>query len=118
MHVGQATSEPGQVSWLRERRSGGATFVVVMQTAHVWECDDPAAGWRLGSPRDRRIFRQREVSAPLVIVSEVVLQVAAQRALVPHDEVIETLPPEGTDHAFNERILPRTTRRRRHFFDA
>jgi solute carrier family 13 (sodium-dependent dicarboxylate transporter), member 2/3/5 len=31
--------------------------------------------------------------------------VAAQRAFVPHDDVIETLAPEGADHAFNERIV-------------
>src|SRR5258706_11052022 len=30
------------------------------------------------------------------------------RALVPHDDVIEALTPEGADHAFNERILPGT----------
>ena len=91
---------------------------MVMQTADVWDCDDRAAGWRLGSPRDGSILVQREVSAPLVIVGEVALQVAAQRALVPHDDVIEALAPEGSDHAFNERILPRTTRRRQHVFDA
>ena len=101
----------------RERRSGGATFVVVMQTAEMWDLDDRAAGRRLGSPRDWRILVQREVSSPLVIVGEVALQVATQRALVPHDDVIETLAPERTDHAFNERILPRRTRRREHFFD-
>jgi hypothetical protein len=44
MHIGQATSEWGQVS-RAQRRSGGATFVVVMQTADVWDWDDRAAGW-------------------------------------------------------------------------
>ena len=68
--------------------------------------DDRATGWRLGSPGDGSILVQREVSAPLVIVGEVALQVAAQRALVLHDDVIEALAPDGTDHAFNERILP------------
>src|SRR5688572_10695557 len=102
MHIGQATGESRQVSWRRERRSGSATFVVVMQTADVWDSDDCAAGWRLGSPRDGRVLVQREVSAPLVIIGEVVLQVAAQRAFVPHDDVIEALASEGTDHAFNK----------------
>jgi hypothetical protein len=67
----------------RERRSGGATFVVMMQAADVRDWDDRAAGWPLGNPRDGRIFVQREVSAPLVIVNEVALQVATQGALVP-----------------------------------
>jgi len=45
------------------------------------------------------------------------LQVASQRALVPHDDVIEALAPEGADHACNEWILPGTARRYQHFFD-
>ena len=91
---------------------------MVMQTADVWDLDDRAAGWRLSSPRDGRILVQCGVSSPLVIVREVVLQVAVQRALVPHDNVIETLPSEGANHMFNERILPGRMRRRQHFFDA
>ena len=50
-----------------ERWSGGAPFVMVLQAADVWYLNDGAAGWRLCSPRDRRIFVQREVRAPLVI---------------------------------------------------
>jgi hypothetical protein len=91
---------------------------VVMQTAEMWDGDDRAARWRLGSSRDGRILVQREVSEPCVIVGEVALQVMVQRALVPHDDVIEALAPEGADHAFNERILPGTTRRCHHIFDA
>jgi N-acetylglutamate synthase-like GNAT family acetyltransferase len=61
---------------------------VVTQTADVWDWDDRAAGWRLGNPRDGSIFVQREVCPPFVIVHEVALQVAAQRAFVPHDDVM------------------------------
>jgi hypothetical protein len=107
---------PSEAAW--RASSGGATFVVVMQTADVWNWDDRAAGWRLGHPRDWRILVQREVSAPVVIVGEVPLQVALQRALVQHNDVIEALASEGANHALNERILPGTTRRRQHFFDA
>jgi hypothetical protein len=53
-----------------------------------------------------------------VIVNEVVLQVAAQRTFVPHDDVIEALAAKGAYHAFNEWILPGRTRRGEHFFDA
>ena len=42
---------------------------------------------------------------------------ATQRTLVPHDDVIETLAPERANHAFYERILPGSTRRREHFLD-
>jgi hypothetical protein len=76
----------------------------VMQAADVWDLDDRAAGRRLRSPRDGSILVQREVSPPLVIIGEVTLEVAAQGALVPHDDVIESLAPDGADHAFRERI--------------
>jgi hypothetical protein len=91
---------------------------VMMQTADVWNWDDRAAVWRLGRPRDGRVLVQRKVSAPVVIVGEVPLEVALQRALVQHNDVIEALASEGANHALNERILPGTTRRRQHFFDA
>ena len=77
-HNGRTAGEDGQAgSARRERRSSRATFVVVMQTADVWDCDDRATGWRLGSSMDGSILIQREVSAPLVIIGEVALQVAA-----------------------------------------
>jgi hypothetical protein len=91
---------------------------VVIQTADMWSGDDHAAGWRLGHPREGRILVQREVSAPVVIVGEVPLQVALQRALVQHNDVIEALASEAANQALNERILPGTTRRRQHYFDA
>jgi hypothetical protein len=114
----RTTDRTGQMRWHRERRSGGATFVVVMQAADVRDWDDRAAAWWLSHPRDRRIFVKREVSPPLVIVNEVVLQVAAQRAFVPDDDVIEALTPKGADHAFHERILPGRTGRRQYVVDA
>jgi hypothetical protein len=49
MHNGQTTGVSAQVSWRGEQPSGGATFVVVMQTADVCDWDDRAAGWRVGS---------------------------------------------------------------------
>jgi hypothetical protein len=62
---------------------------MVMQTADVWDFDDRPARWRLSNPRDGSILVQREVSAPVVIIGDVAMQVALQRALVPHDDVIE-----------------------------
>jgi len=63
--------------WRRERRSGGATFVVMMYAAEVRDLHDGAAGRRLRRPRDGRILVQREVSSPFVIVDEVLSEVAA-----------------------------------------
>ena len=95
-----------------------ATFVVVMQTADVWNGGDRAAGWRLDNTRHGRILVQREMSAPMVVIVDIALQVALQRALVQHGDVIEALASKGADHALNVRILPRRTRCRQHFFDA
>jgi hypothetical protein len=116
-HNGRATGEDGQARTARrERRSSRAPFVVVMQTAEVWNGDDRATR-RLGGPMDGSILIQREESALPVIIGEVALEVPAQRPLVPHDDVIEALA-DRSDHAFDERILPRTTRRRQHVVDA
>jgi hypothetical protein len=101
----------------RQRRSGGSPFIVAVQTADVWNCDDLAAGRRLGSPRDGSILVERKMSPPVVVVREVASKVTVQRALVPDDDVIETLAPEGAD-PFNKRILPGRSRRYQHFFDA
>jgi hypothetical protein len=90
---------------------------VVMQTADVWDCDDRATGWRLGGPRDGSILGQCKVSAPLVIIGEIAPKVAVERTLVPDDDMIEALAPDGANHAFNEWILPGRTRRRQHFFE-
>ena len=89
-----------------------------MQAADVRDLDDCAAGRRLFRPRDGRILLQGEVRSPFVIGGEVLLEVAAQRALVPYDDVVEALAAQCTDHAFDKRILPGRTRRRYHFFDA
>ena len=80
---------------------------MVLQAVDVGDLNDRTAGWQLCGPWDRRILVQREVSAPLVIVMEEPSKYAPERPLIPHDDVIKTLPPQGSDQAFHERILPR-----------
>lgn len=61
---------------------------------------DPATGrWPRG-PRDGRVFVQREVGVPLAVIGEVLLEVAAQGALIPGDDVVEALAADRADHAF------------------
>jgi hypothetical protein len=84
----------------------------------VRDLDDPAAANRLLRPASWCILVQREVGAPVVIVGEVLLEVTAKRALVPHDDVVEALAPQGADHGLHERILPGGTRPRQHCVDA
>jgi hypothetical protein len=88
----------GSRTWRAERRLGGSTFVVVMQATNVWDLNNRTEGRWLRHPRDGSIFVQREVSSPFMIINEAALQVAAQGALVPDDDVIEALAREGADH--------------------
>ena len=80
---------------------------MVLEAAEVRDLNDRTAGWRLCGPRDRRILVEREVSTPLVVVIEEAAKRASQGPLIPHDDVIETLAPQGTNQAFDVRILPR-----------
>ena len=90
-----------------ERWSGGAPFVMVMQAADVWYLNDGAAGWRLCGPRHRCILVQGKMWAPLVIIGQEESERASKGLLIPHDDMIETLAPQGTNQAFDVRILPR-----------
>src|SRR5262249_55403550 len=74
--------------------------------------------WRLCRSRDGRVFVQREVRPPFVIIGHEESERASKRSFIPHDDVIETLPPQGPDEALHKRILPRTARRRHHFVSA
>jgi hypothetical protein len=58
-HNGRTTGEDGGGYARPERRSSRATFVVVMKTADVWDCDDRATGWKLGIPIEWSILVQR-----------------------------------------------------------
>ena len=91
---------------------------MVVQTAEVRDGHDPAIARRLVRSRDWRVLVQREVSAPLMIVGKILLEVTAQRALVPDDHVVQALAPQGADHALDERILPRCPGRRQDLLKA
>src|ERR1700704_270417 len=81
-----------------------------MERAEVRDLYDRAAGWRLHRPWDGRFLVQGEVRAPLIIIDKEPSEGASQEALIPHDDVIETLTPQGPDQALDERILPRGAR--------
>ena len=52
------------------------------------------------------VLVEREVGPGSVIVLEVLSQDAPQVLLSENDDVIEAVPPKGTDHALAVRILP------------
>ena len=53
----------------------------------------------------------------LVVIGEITSQDASQVFLAKDDDVIETLAPDASDHAFAERILPGTTSSGKDFLD-
>ena len=65
-----------------------------------------------------RIFVQRQVRPTGRVVAEVLAKDPAQVSLIEHDDVIQTIPANRTDHAFDERILPRRSGRCNHFLDS
>ena len=95
VHSDRTAGEGGAVWRWRERWLGGAPFVVVLQTADVRDLDNRAAGWRLRRPRHGRILVQGKMGAPLVIIGQEEFERASKGPLIPHEEVIETLPPGG-----------------------
>ena len=83
---------------------------MVMEPADVRDLPDRAAGWLLRRPRSRRILVQGEVSAPLVIIIPETPEGPSKGPLIPHDDMVETLAPQGPDQAFHVGILPRGAR--------
>ena len=52
-----------------------------------------------------------------VIIVQVLAKDSAKVGLIEDNDMIQTIPTNGSDHAFNERILPRRARRRDHILD-
>ena len=75
----------------REPFSGGASFVVMMQTAEMRDLNDSTGRRRLHRPGHGRILVQREVRPPIEVVGEVLLKMTPQGAFVPHDDVVQAL---------------------------
>ena len=67
--------------------------------------------------RDREVSIERQMGSRVVIVVEVGSQDSLQVELVENDNPVQTLPTNGSDHAFAIRILPGCSRCDRHFVD-
>jgi hypothetical protein len=79
----------------------------MMWPTHEGKCGNFAQVWRFNSARLGRIFAQRQMRPARMVVTEIFTKDPAQVLLIEHDDVIQTIPPYGTDHAFDEWILPR-----------
>jgi len=53
-----------------------------------------------------------------MIVADVLAKDPAQVALIEHDDAIQTIPADGTDHAFDERTFLRQSTRYNYLLDS
>ena len=113
----QLTLTP-DVVWDRDFGSGCASRVAMMQPADHREGDDLPPIRRLALAWFGGVLVEREVGPGAVIVLEVLPQDAPQVLLSENDDVVEAVPPNGTDHALAVRILPRGPRRGENLLDS
>ena len=99
MSVGRTHSQE------RPRESRSACVPVVKSTDSR-KRNDPTALDRFDLATVRRSLIERLVNPILVIITHVASEQSLQVLLVEHDDVIETLPADGTDDPFDVRILP------------
>ena len=108
--VSQKKERNGVVWAVAGRRAGvglrRASDVAVMQTTDFGDRDDRAALRRLDWATVGGVLVEREVCASPVVVREVADQDAAQVPFTEDENVIQTLPPDRTDEALREGILP------------
>ena len=108
--------ERGGVGQWRRRQAGvglrRASDVAVMQTTDFGDRDDRAALRRLDWATVGGVLVEREMCASLMVVREVADQDAAQVPFTEDENGILTLPPDRTDEALREGILPWAVRGR------
>ena len=91
----------------------------MVQASHDWELDYLAHFGRLDRSRIGRILAERKVSAtPVIVLANESSKQSPQMKLVHHDDVIDQFSPQGADHAFDVRPLPRGPSGNDDFFDA
>ena len=78
-----------------------------METPDLWNsCHSPYRA-RLDGSSLGGVFLERQVSPAGMIVVDVFAQDSPEVALGEDDHVVETLAADGSDHPFDEWILPR-----------
>ena len=91
-----------------------SAFVVVMQTTKLSKLEHLAFLRALCSPALRRIFAERQMSAPAVVIANIGGKRSVQRTLSEDDHVIQAFAANGSDQPFNVGPLPRRARCREH----
>ncbi len=81
----------------------------MMEPANLWELDDRTEFRRFDFPRLGGILAERKMRARSVVVVEVTAQNPSHVVVAEDDYVVETFAPDGSDDAFDIRILRRGT---------
>ena len=93
----------------------GNAFITVMQTAELWDLDDPADTRDL--PRNRTLLVEAQMGPRSVVVSEIRSQGSLEMPGVQDHEVVQAVSSYGADQAFGIRILPGTPGRCEYLFN-
>ena len=105
--VVQRNRGPKRVCLLgRQNRSGGASFVTMMQAADLWDRNNLASGRLAYGPGLRTILGEREMRPRPMIILNVRRQDAAQMTLIENYDVIETLAPDRANDPLDISVLP------------
>ena len=81
-------------------------FITVMQTAELWDLDDPADTRDL--PRNRTLLVEAQMGPRFVVVSEIRSQGSLEVPGVQDHEMVQAVSSDGADQAFGVRVLPGT----------
>jgi len=81
-----------------------------IQTTRLGDLNDLPEVGSLHRARGRAVHGQRTVTAPAVVVLEIVAEDPAQVPLAKDDDLGQALAPDAADHWLGEWILPGTAR--------
>ena len=86
-----------------------------MQTAELWDLDDPADTRDL--PRNRTLLVEAQMGPRFVVVSEIRSQGSLEMPGVQDHEMVQAVSPYRADQALDIRILPGTLGRCEQLFN-
>src|SRR5687767_8425239 len=91
---------------------------MMVQTTHFANFNNIAFYGHLSSSRLRRVFAERQVSAPVMVIGGIHGKSAVQGAFAEDDHMIQTLATNGADEPLHIGPLPGRAWRRQHLFHA
>ena len=87
-----------------DESSGGAPLVPMVEATNFGDFDHASPTEVLDFAMLGAVHLKREMRAPVVIAVEGVAYHSPQMSLIQDDDVVEALPPDGSDHPFDEWI--------------